>query len=228
MPKELSSPIQVNEFPKKAHAVVTPNSVEEERIDECKFLQSNHRSIPDHVKFMACTWIYKRSHDFCKYTPVEEIPKMLCKFEVECTKDGREFRIPILKKIDGNDTPVYESMEFQSNCRVHWRCELCSLPMCIDPRAYVEKEVVPCAPVQSKDLARVHPFWSNADYIFYYLMLDHVDLEMDDIDIKSLKNHFRNYDFGGKAETMFWNEVHSYSNSQEIVHILKQKLDLTE
>lgn len=217
-----------SEVPKKSRAVVTPASVEEERNSNSKFLEDNHSVIPSHVKTLAWTWIYKKSHDFCKYTPVNEIPDVLCKFDIECTKDGREFRCPVLKKIGGIDTPVFEFMEFQSSCRVHWSCELCGLPLCINPRAYVAKEVLPCTPVKSRELTKVPESWSAADYLFYYLLKKHVDLEMDDIDTKNMKNHFRNWDFGGRAESTFWKEVRSYKNSHEIFEILRNSLDLLE
>lgn len=215
------------DFSKRAHAVVTPSSVEEESIDKYNYLENNHSSIPLPVKTLAWTWIYKKSHDFCKYTPVDEIPDMLCRFETDTTKDGREFRFPIFKKVNGNTTSIYEFMEFESKCRVHWQCQLCGLPMCVNPEAYVAKEVVACTPVQSKDLAKVSTYCSQVEYMWHYLMKDHVDLEMDDIDTISLKNRFRNYDYGG-FWGVFWEEVHSHKNSQEIVNILKQKLNLTE
>jgi hypothetical protein len=159
---------------------------------------------------------------------MNEIPNMLCKFEEKCSKDGREFRLPILKKIGGIEIPIYEYMEFQSSCRVHWCCDLCGLPLCIDPREYVVKEVLPCTPVQGTELAKVPETWDSADYVFYYLLKNHIDLEMDDIDSKSMKNHFRNWDFCGRAESVFWEEVHSYKNSHEIVEILKNVLDVVE
>lgn len=214
-------------------SVDTPIVVTPDRNKKPKKLQDNHSCIPSEIKILAYSWIYETSHVFCKYAPVTEIPLGLRRFDIE-TVYGREMRFPRRRKINGVELPIEKYMEKESTCRVHWSCELCGLPLCVDPEQFIGtvlgSETSPCHPVEGKELAKVSTFWSREDYLFHYLLKDHVDLEKNGVDVTQLKNRFRDWDFDGstKAGELFWKKIEESEDSEIITDILKNKLDLSK
>lgn len=191
----------------------SPTRVEDFPHDDYVMLPKQANAIPSDVR-LSLSWMFHRQHDFCKYTPVNEIHSSLRNFEV-VEKFGRKMRVSNLVIKDGKTLPIFQYMSKLSPCSFCWACDLCGLSLCQDPSV---PACMPCKP--NMEIKKVPEEWGHQDYLLYYLTKERPAT------CTMHPNQYRNLDWTGKGEDIFYKDALSHPTGIEILEYLHSKIDL--
>ncbi|GFH48695.1 predicted protein [Chaetoceros tenuissimus] len=202
MPKEITSPAQVHEFPFETY-IKLPKLAEH---------------IPSTVRIHIFSWMFMTHHEFCAHAPIDEIPAVLRNFDVE-HKFGKERRSPKLVVKDGRTLPIFVFMAkgITGRCYCCWPCQLCGLSLCEDPSDLTCK---PCQPLDKSEKKLINPEWEPYDLLLYYLTKSR------QVDSTFHPNKYRKNTLSGRAEEIFYENALSYPDGVDILNYLHSKIDL--
>lgn len=204
MPRTFESPTQVNEFPQKTYAKLP------------KFAES----IPSSIRIHISSWMFMKTHAFCAQAPINEIPETLRNFDV-IERFGREIRSPKLVVKEGRTLPIFCFIaKGVHGCSCCWVCSLCGLPLCQDPSKF--NIDLPCTPLDKSEEKLIPCDWEHGDYLLYYVTKARTKGSM------FHPNQYRNWDFSGRAEEIFYENALSYPNGIQILDYLHSRIDLGE
>lgn len=183
--------------------------------------------LPYYIKFLLSTWFYKTSHDFCEYEDLEKISTQHQNFDEIVEISGKVIRRPKLLNKNGKVTHVYKYLEFESNCRLCYRCKLCGWAMCQNPKRFTSNySPPPCMPVPLNTLRKLDIYTDAEDYILYYLTKKHSDLDLLGIDSNEILRKYSREGESNFAAEYTLQQINTHENSGEIKEYIRNKLGL--